>query len=173
MPWILNDECAAWYIALDKGYFSVAGLDAELLPGGPGRDHLITLIGGVVDIAVINDSSKVPRLIISRTGADVVIVATLLRESAAIILGLDRSIPKGSRSQRTLTPADLFGSTIGVQLNSEYVAESFQNRYRIPDDEFEILRVGNNPEALIVGRGRFHDGLDSQPAAPPRTGRLP
>ena len=155
MPWILNDECVAWYIAQDKGYFRKAGLAAELIAGGPGRDHLITLIGGVVDIAVINDSSKVPRLIISRTGADVVIVATLLRESAAIILGLDRSIPKGSRSQRTLTPADLFGSTIGVQLNSEYVAESFQNRYRIPEDEFEILRVGNSPEALIVGRVDF------------------
>ena len=158
MPWIMNDENAAWYIAMDKGYFRAVGLDVELMAGGPGRDHLITLLGGVVDIAVINDSTKVPRLIISRTGADVVIVATLLRVSAGIILGLDRSIPKSSRSQRTLTPADFFGSTMGVPLNSEWVAESFKKRYRIPDDEFKIMRVGDSPEALIAGR------IDFQPA---------
>ncbi|MBV8274931.1 MAG: ABC transporter substrate-binding protein, partial [Verrucomicrobia bacterium] len=53
MPWILNDESALWYIAVDKGFFRDMGIDAELVPGGPGKDPLALMVGGSLDIAVV------------------------------------------------------------------------------------------------------------------------
>ena len=53
MPWVLNDEEAPWYNAIELGFFADVCLEVELVAGGPGVDHLQTLTGGAVDIAVV------------------------------------------------------------------------------------------------------------------------
>ena len=39
MPWVLNDEEAPWYNAIEKGFYSDVCLDVELVGGGPGKNH--------------------------------------------------------------------------------------------------------------------------------------
>ena len=60
MPWVLNDEEAPWYNAIELGFFADVCLEVELVAGGPGVDHLQTLAGGAVDIAVVAGGSRVP-----------------------------------------------------------------------------------------------------------------
>ena len=65
MPWVLNDEEAPWYNAIELGYFADVCLEVELVAGGPGVDHLQTLAGGAVDIAVVAGGSRVPSIVSS------------------------------------------------------------------------------------------------------------
>ena len=39
MPWVLNDEEAPWYNAIELGFFADVCLEIELVAGGPGVDH--------------------------------------------------------------------------------------------------------------------------------------
>ena len=50
MPWVLNDEEAPWYNAIELGFFADVCLEVELVAGGPGVDHLQTLAGGAVAV---------------------------------------------------------------------------------------------------------------------------
>ena len=65
MPWVLNDEEAPWYNAIELGFFADVCLEVELVAGGPGVDHLQTLAGGAVDIAVVAGGSRVPSIVSS------------------------------------------------------------------------------------------------------------
>jgi NitT/TauT family transport system substrate-binding protein len=112
----------------------------------------------VVDIAVVNDSAKVPKLIASKTGADVIIVATLLRQSPQILLGLDKSLEPMVPSAVPVTPQDLLGASIGVQVNAEYVVSALLARCGLDSTDVKIMRVGNGPEPLIAGRIDFMTG---------------
>jgi NMT1/THI5 like len=77
MPWILNDECALWYVALEKGYFRDMGIDAELVPGGPGKDQLTLLAAGSLEFAVSAGGDFVVSLVAGPTGAKVTAVCAL------------------------------------------------------------------------------------------------
>src|SRR5258708_10662691 len=65
MPWILNDESALWYIAVEKGFFHDMGIEAELVPGGPGKDPLALMKGGSLAIAVVPSRPSAVSLIAS------------------------------------------------------------------------------------------------------------
>ena len=109
MPWVLNDEEAPWYNAVEVGYYADVCLEVELVPGGPGIDHLQTLAGGAIDIAVSAAGSRVPSMVSSPTPADVVAVGTFLKHTPYIWMGLDSSIPQDQKSTLELTPEDFIG----------------------------------------------------------------
>src|SRR5258708_2735852 len=80
MPWILDDEEAQLYNAIELGYFKDEGLDVELVSGGPGKDHIQTLGAGSVDIAFAAGGSSIPSAAVSPTPIDLVAVGTLLKD---------------------------------------------------------------------------------------------
>lgn len=155
LPWIFNDEAAPWILARDRGYFSKVGLEVELVAGGPGKDHLLTLAGGTVDIALINDGSRLVKYRFSPTPIDALLVSTLMQRSPGILLTIDQSVPRDTLSTRVYTPEDLRGKTIGVTAESEFHVEGVLDRAGIPRDAVTIRRAGNEPTLLAAGAADF------------------
>lgn len=151
MPWVLNDEEAPWYNAVEKGYFADVCLDVTLMPGGPGIQPIQLLAGGAVDIAVVAGASRIPASVASPTPADVVGVGTFLKHSPYIWMGLDADTPKDQASTKKLTPEDLVGKKIGLQAGDEYFAEFLIGKYGLAPDAFEIVEAGFTPDPLLVG----------------------
>lgn len=151
MPWLLNDEEAPWYIAQDRKFFAAAGLDVELLSGGPAHNYLAILAGGGVEIGVINMTTQVSKFVASPTGADVVIVAVTLRRTPEAILAIDHDTPRDRRSPRVLRAADFAGKTIAVETTSQYVMESVLALNGQPPGEVKFLRV-STVDTLIMRR---------------------
>jgi ABC-type nitrate/sulfonate/bicarbonate transport system substrate-binding protein len=151
MPWVLNDEEAPWYNAVEKGYYADVCLEVELVPGGPGIQPVQLLAGGAVDIAVVAGASRIPASVASPTPADVVGVGTFLKHSPYIWMGLDKDIPQDQASTKELTIDDLIGKKIGVQAGDEYFAEFLIGKYGLPADAFEIMEAGFTPDPLLIG----------------------
>ena len=61
LSWVLNAEHSHIYNAIERGYFAEEGLEIELVPGGPGKNHIQTLGGGAVDIAFASSGSFIPQ----------------------------------------------------------------------------------------------------------------
>ncbi len=52
LGWLPNNAYAGEVIALTKGYFAEAGLDVELIPGGPSANPIQDLMGGAAEVAI-------------------------------------------------------------------------------------------------------------------------
>lgn len=151
MPWVLNDEEAPWYNAVEKGFYADVCLEVELVPGGPGIQPVQLLAGGAVDIAVVAGGSRIAAALASPTPADVVAVGTILKHSPYIWMGLDNDIPQDQVSTKELTPEDLVGKKIGLQAGAEYFADYLIGKYNLPEDAFELVEAGFTPDPLLVG----------------------
>ncbi|KKQ95843.1 MAG: Twin-arginine translocation pathway signal [Candidatus Woesebacteria bacterium GW2011_GWB1_43_14] len=153
MPWVLNDEEAPWYIAEELGYFAEEGLEIELVAGGPGINHLLTLGGGVIDIAVVPGGAAVPRAIMSETPVDVVVVGTFLKGMPYTYITIDPEL-----LGRELTPEDLIGRTVAIQSDADVYLNMLLDMYEIPRDQVEVSYAGFTSDCLLVGQCDFYSG---------------
>jgi ABC-type nitrate/sulfonate/bicarbonate transport system substrate-binding protein len=151
MPWVLNDEEAPWYNAVEQGYYADVCLDVELVPGGPGINQLQVMAGGAIDIAVQAAGSEIPSFVASPTPADIVAVGTFLKHSPYIWLGLDPSVAQDQTSSLELTPEDFVGKKVGLQPGNEYFAEFLAAKYNLPLEEIDLMEAGFTPDPLLVG----------------------
>ncbi len=150
-PWISNDERAQEYIAIEQGYFKQAGLDVELVPGGPGIDHLTTLAGGAVDVAISSGAKYVPKAITSPTPLDVMAVGTLLKGMPLGFLAVDEKY-----LDRKLTPADLKGTVIAIQPGADDYVYAFADKNGVPRDSYSLIDGGFTPDSILVGKAQFY-----------------
>ena len=164
MPWILNDESALWYIAVEKGFFRDMGIEAELVPGGPGKDPLALMIGNSIDIAVVPGGASVVSLIASPTGAKVTAICTLLKDSQYSWLTLDRTVSNDQASRKQLKPEDLIGKKIGVQSDGQRYVDFVIQRFKLPADQIKVVQVGFSIDPLVTGAVDFYAGwFQNQP----------
>jgi len=164
MAWIMNDEQAAWYVGLDKGFFKDAGLDIEIVPGGPGKDSLRLLAGGALDIATAEAGSFVVKLASSRTGADIVAVGTELKHSPYCWLAIDNSVPRTTASRRKIEPKDLMGAKVGMQPGYDYILDFLSYKYGLPRNGFRDSRAGFTPDPLVLGVVDYYSAwINNQP----------
>jgi NitT/TauT family transport system substrate-binding protein len=164
MPWILNDESALWYIAVEKGFFRDMGIEAELVPGGPGKDPLALMIGNSLDIAVVPGGASVVSLIASPTGAKVTAICTLLKDSQYSWLTLDHTVGNDQASHKELKPEDLIGKKIGVQSDGQRYVDFVIQRFKLPADQIKVVQVGFSIDPLVSGAVDFYAGwFQNQP----------
>jgi NitT/TauT family transport system substrate-binding protein len=69
--WLAETEHGGFYQAVAKGYYREAGLDVEIMPGGPGPTVPQKIVGGIADVGIytsdaviVNVSNNLPFLII-------------------------------------------------------------------------------------------------------------
>ncbi len=153
LPWINNDENAQLHIAIENGYFKAEGLDVELLPGGPGKDHIQTLGAGVVDFGIAAGGMQIPAARLSTTPIDVIAVGTLLKGAPLTYITIDKSL-----LDKKLTPKDLVGKTIAVQPGGDTYINIILDRAGIPRDSVKLMEGGFTPDALLVGKADFYSG---------------
>jgi len=156
MPWILNDECALWFVAVEKGYFRDMGIDAELVPGGPGKDQLTLLAAGSLEFAVSAGGDFVVSLVASPTGAKVTAICTLLKDSPYDWIALDKSVSSDQPSSLQLKPEDVIGKTVGIQSDGEIYARFLFQKYHLPADKVRLMRAGFTADPLVSGAVDFY-----------------
>lgn len=150
MPWIFNDEPAPWYNAIEMGYDKDVCLKFVLVKGGPGAEHLKGAAAGAVDVAVQPGGNTIPKLVGSRTPADVVAIGTFLKDNPYGWLGIDWDIPQGQQSTKVLEPEDFVGKTIGIQPDSKYIVDYITEKYGLPAGGINVVKGGFLPDPLIL-----------------------
>ena len=100
LKWFHQFQFAGFYAAIEKGYFKEAGLDVELIEGGPNIKVTDSVTNGDAEFGIGNSSL----LIDYNNGLPVIAVATLFQHSPSIILA------RRDKALRTIN--DLEGRTL-------------------------------------------------------------
>jgi NitT/TauT family transport system substrate-binding protein len=102
LQWVTQSQFAGYYAAVDKGYYSDAGLDVQIVEGGVDIPPQKTLASGAVDFAI----SWVPKALAEReAGAKVTDIAQVFQRSGTLQVSFkDKNITKA---------ADFKGKKIG------------------------------------------------------------
>lgn len=101
LPWLLNVQSAGYVMAQEKGFYEQAGLDLEIMPGGPNLNSTALVASGANTFG-INDVGQV--LMGDAKGMDLLMVGACFQHHPAGVVSLEASgITK---------PADLEGKTI-------------------------------------------------------------
>ena len=171
LPWVLNDEIAPWFVGIEKGFYRDAGLELELVPGGPGIDPLKLLAGGQLDIAVPPAGTTLVELIASPTSADLIAIGAVLKGSPYCWLGIDKDTPRDQPSAKKLQPNDFIGKTIGLQAGSDPLLNFVTCEYHLPPDSLHVRRAGFTPDPLLAGTVDYYGAfIVNQPRIVERAG---
>lgn len=151
LPWLPNDQIPALWVALNRNYFESEGLDVEIVPGGPGRDGLILLLGGQIDIAMASSATVVIRMIASETGGDLVAIGALQKEYPYAYVAIDHTIPTTEISNRVLTPEDFRGKSFGLTPGSDFLLSFALEKMGLEREEVVVRKAGNSLAPLTNG----------------------
>ena len=141
--WINNIQHAGYWVAVEKGYFAAAGIDAKHLAGGPNAPQpLITVSAGK---AQLGSANWLPFLDAVGQGNDFVVIAANFPISAAGLISLPgKPITK---------PADLVKAKILAQgPNEKTTIEATLALNNLPV-EYEFIPAGFSPEPLLAKQG--------------------
>ncbi len=127
LNWKHQFEFAAFYTALEKGYYSAAGLDVSIKEGGPGIDVVTEVVSGQADFGVGTSSLVIDRY----QGREVVAVATLMQHSPIALMA--RKTP----SLRSVH--DLAGLPIAVDPHSRDEIEAYLRAAGVPPNQIKFV----------------------------------
>lgn len=143
LSWISNVQYAGDWIALDNGFMEEAGIDVEVLPGGPNAvASPVMLAAGNAEIGY---TTWFPFLDAIAEGNDLVLIAaTFPRNPLGLISLADNPV---------LTPEDLVGARVLAQAENDRMAvEATLALNDLPND-WEWVPTGFSPEPLLAGDG--------------------
>ena len=107
LQWVTQAQFAGYYAAVDQGYYEEAGLEVEILIGGPQVNNVQVVASGGAEIGV----AWLPNMLRSRegdSGTDLVSISQIFSRSGTRMVSFkDRNI---------VTPADMAGKKIGSWL---------------------------------------------------------
>ena len=151
LRWLHQFQFAGYYMALEKGFYQQAGLDVEILEGGPERLKPIdALLEGKTDFAVTGSGVVIERM----AGKPVVALAAIMQTSPLVwIVRADSGI---------YTPADLAGKRLMV-LPAPESAEllMMMRREGMDPRRLNIQLTSFNPDDLIQGNTDAFNGYVS------------
>lgn len=151
LRWLPQFQFAGYYMALEKGYYREAGLEVEILPGGPGMPNAIdSLLTGEVDFAISNSGLVIAHM----AGKPVVALAALMQSSPSVwIVRADSGI---------YTPHDLAGKRVMVMpLPESAELRIMLLREGIRLDQVQEQPTSFNPRDLIDGHTDAYNGYVS------------
>src|SRR5277367_5958940 len=168
--WFPQAEHGGFYQALAKGYYKEAGIDVEIVPGGPGVPVDEILLAGQVDLAMGRSDDIIAW---DSVGLPFVIVGVYMERDPQAILVHDESPVK--------TFADLNNRTImGVQGSNwiEYIRAHYHIDFRlipsnfgiaqfmadkdfiqqcfVTDEPYYIMKNGGHPRTLLMSDSGFN-----------------
>ena len=139
--WEHQSQFAGFYVADARRHFESAGLDVELIEGGPGINPIKALQSGKADVAVSWLSNAWQH---NSYDKPVVNVAQLLSDSSLTVLC--------RISAGVVVPDDIKGKKIGYWgLGDDQIVKAMLRRLNIPIDSVELVRQKSNGRDLISG----------------------
>lgn len=151
LRWLHQFQFAGYYMALEKGYYQAAGLDVELIAGGPNHPTPIEqVLSGGADFAVTSSGLIIDRM----EGKPVVALAAIMQTSPMVLISLGGS---GIR-----TPQELSGKTVlTMPLPESAEFHIMAKREGIPPENINFQPSTYRIEDLIEGKVDVYDGYIS------------
>ena len=143
LKWVTQAQFGGYYVAQDKGYYSAAGLDVTIKPGGPDIATPQVIAGGGADVIV----DWMPSALASREkGVSLVNIAQIFKKSGMMLTCRKDS---GIKS-----PSDFRGKTLGVWFyGNEYPFLSWMSQLGIPtqggSNGVNVLKQGFNVDPIL------------------------
>lgn len=143
LGWIANVEYVDHWLALEDGYFTDAGLDVTVMPGGPNAPDPLTMVAA--GSAEIGYTSWLPFLDAVAKGNEFVIIAARMQTSPLGIISLAKN--------PILSAKDIVGKKILAQGPAEQTSIDATLSLNGLPDEWEMVKAGFSPEPLVAGDG--------------------
>jgi diguanylate cyclase (GGDEF)-like protein len=151
LRWLHQFQFAGYYMALEKGFYRQAGLEVEILQGGPGVPKpLDVMLAGDADFTIANSGVAIARM----AGQPVVALAAIMQSSPIVwIVRADSDI---------YTPHDLADKRVMLMPQPESAELRITLAHEGIDlDRLQVLQTSFNPQDLIDGTTDAYDGYIS------------
>jgi ABC-type nitrate/sulfonate/bicarbonate transport system substrate-binding protein len=140
LPWLLNVQSAGYVMAKEKGFYKKAGLDVDIMPGGPNLNSTALVASGANTFGT-NDVGQI--LLGDANGMDLVMVAACFQRHPAGVISLEKS---GIRK-----PADLAGKTLAYNEGGPWMlTKAMLAKAGVPLDKIKLV-VSPSSELLVNG----------------------
>lgn len=140
LDWIEDIEFAGSYIAKSDGFYSKAGLDVDLLPGGPSTSVEPIVVAGRALMGL--SGPDITSAAIDK-GAKLTIVGAQMQKAPQAIMSLAKSPIEN--------PEGMIGKKIGVQAGNLTSFKAFLQINHIPESKIDIVPVQFDPTPLAAG----------------------
>ena len=141
LSWLHSVQFGGSYIASDKGYWSDAGLEVSLLPGGPNAPVEPPVVAGT---ALVGISAADYTAAAVNQGAPFKIIGVAMQKNPFAIASLAEN-PVNS-------PADLVGKKIGMALANMPVLEALCTINDVDVSQIEVVPTQYDPAPLVQGQ---------------------
>jgi NitT/TauT family transport system substrate-binding protein len=140
LPWILNVQGAGYVMAEAKGFYEEAGLDVEIMPGGPNLNSTALVATGANTFGT-NDTNGI--LLGIDQGMDLVMIGACFQRHPAGVITLT--------SSGITTPADLVGRRLAYTEGGPWtLTRAMLNAAGVSVDDIELV-VSPSTELLMNG----------------------
>jgi ABC-type nitrate/sulfonate/bicarbonate transport system substrate-binding protein len=140
LSWIENAEFAGSYVAESRGYYDDAGLEVDLMPGGPDVVTPPVVATEKADVALAStDVAARARA----NGAPIQIFGAHYQRSPLAITSLADAPIR--------VPRDLVGRRIGVQASNDSTWKAFLDLNGIAEEDVDSVAVQFDPAPLVNG----------------------
>ena len=143
LQWVTQAQFAGYYAALDQNYYKDAGLDVEILIGGPQVNNVQVVASGGADLGV----AWLPNMLRSRegtadtAGTDLVSISQIFSRSGTRMVSF--------KDKNITSPADMAGKKIGSWLGGNE-----------PELFAALTKAGSDPTKENIIQQNFNmDGL--------------
>ncbi|MFZ2853793.1 MAG: ABC transporter substrate-binding protein, partial [Rhodocyclaceae bacterium] len=139
LKWQHQFQFAGYYAALEKGYYRAAGLDVEIVPGGPTVDAARNVLDGKAEFGV----GTTDLLLLREKGEPVVVLATIFQHSSLALMTLKTPHPQDLH--------DLAGKRLMIEPGSAELL-AYLRREGITPERYSLLPHGSTVADLIEGK---------------------
>ncbi len=140
LPWILNVQGAGYVMAKQKGFYDAAGLNVEIMPGGPNLNSTALVASGANTFGT-NDTNGV--ILGANQGMDLVMIGACFQRHPAGVITLESA---GVRE-----PKDLVGKKLAYTEGGPWtLTQAMLNAAGVDLDDIELV-VSPSTELLING----------------------
>ena len=151
LGWVKNFQFAGDYLADHEGYYRRFGLEVDLLSGGPTINVEPILISGKALVAQSMPDFAANAI---AKGADLKIIAACYQRNVSAIISLAKS--------PLVTPRDMMGRKIGIQINNLVIWHAFLRLNHIDPGSLTTVPVQFDFSPLVSGEvdGFFGEVID-------------
>lgn len=140
LPWILNVQGAGYVMALEKGFYKEAGLDVEIMPGGPNLNSTALVASGANTFGTHDVTGL---LLGAAQGMDLVAVGACFQRHPGGVISVASSGIK--------EPKDLVGKTLAYSEGGPWLlVKAMLAREGVSLDDIKLV-VSPSTELLING----------------------
>ncbi|GAC1045487.1 ABC transporter substrate-binding protein [Rhizobium sp. No.120] len=140
LPWLLNVQSAGYVMAREKGFYADAGLDVDIMLGGPNLNSTALVASGANTFGT-NDVGQI--LLGDANGMDLVMVAACFQRHPAGVVSLEKSDIK--------KPADLVGKTLAYNEGGPWaLTKAMLAKAGVPLEKIKLV-VSPSDQLLVNG----------------------